>query len=277
MRYRAGLLPSAMVAVLMLGAVPTAWAQWGSWSRAEPRFPTPEELKDRRFMFARVLYERVRREAGGQGWFTDYPFGDRNLMQRLGELTAMPVSTDAAGEPTHVVVRLTDDAIFSLPFLFMSDVGTVGFSDEEVARLRTYLIKGGFLYVDDFWGSRAWEHWEREIGKVLPRGEYPIFDVPLDHPLFHALYSVRAIPQIPSIQHWRRVGGTETSERGVDSAVPHLRAIADARGRLMVVMTHNTDIADGWEREGEEYEFFFQFSPDAYALATNIILYALTH
>jgi len=87
---------------------------------------------------------------------------------------------------------------------------------------------------------------------------------------------VYEVPQVPSIQHWRRSGGG-TSERGSDSAVPHLRAIRDAQGRIVVLMSHNTDIADGWEREGEDEEFFFEFSPKAYALGINIILYALTH
>ncbi len=84
------------------------------------------------------------------------------------------------------------------------------------------------------------------------------------------------VPQVPSIQYWRRSGGA-TSERGSGSAVPHLRSIKDQNGRIIVLMSHNTDIADGWEREGEDEAFFFAFSPKAYALGINIILYALTH
>ncbi len=90
------------------------------------------------------------------------------------------------------------------------------------------------------------------------------------------LYDVTKVPQIPSIQYWRRSGGY-TSERGTESAEPHLRAITDHYGRIMVLMSHNTDIADGWERENEEWEFFYRFSSDAYALAINIVLYAMTH
>jgi hypothetical protein len=175
------------------------------------------------------------------------------------------------------VVRATDDLLFSCPFVFMSDVGTTGFDVREVERLRDYLLAGGFLYVDDFWGEAAWEHWSAEIGKVLPRTEYPIVDIPLDHELFRALYNVREVPQVPSIQHWMWSGGT-TSERGWESATPHCRGIFDHDGRLMVVMTHNTDIADGWEREGESEEFFALFSvPKAYPMGINIVMYALTH
>ena len=223
-----------------------------------------------------MLYRSVVQEWRGQGWSTDYPDADLNFMRRFAELTKGAVATDSSGELDHVVVTLTDDRVFDYPFIFMSDVGTVGLSDDEVQRLRAYLLKGGFLYVDDFWGDRAWAQWVREIGKVLPPSQYPIVDLQPDHPLYHTLYDVKRVPQIPSIQFWRGSGGG-TSERGAESAVPHLRGIADPSGRLMVVITHNTDIADGWEREGEEYEFFYQFSPEAYALAVNIVLYAMTH
>ena len=140
---------------------------------------------------------------------------------------------------------------------------------------KAYLQNGGFLWVDDFWGEFAWDVWAREIGKVLP--EYPIQSAPADHVLFRTLYSVDSIPQVPSIQYWRRSGKLDTSERGAESATPTLSAIFDEDGRIMVVMTHNTDIADGWEREGEDDEFFFLFSPNAYAVGINLVLYALTH
>jgi|TARA_B100000745_G_scaffold129099_1_gene84191 hypothetical protein len=157
----------------------------------------------------------------------------------------------------------------------MSDVGTVGFSELEVVRLRDYLTKGGFIWVDDFWGDWAWQHWVGEITRVLP--EYPIVDIDPEHMMMHALYEVEDIPQIPSIQWWRRNGRRGTSERGRESETPHLRAIFDPEGRPLVVMTHNTDIADGWEREGEDYDFFYEFSPEAYALGINVILYSLSH
>jgi hypothetical protein len=268
--------------VLMVDAS-TALAQSRSgWSggrryRAPPRFPNPDATPDRQFMFCRILYRSVRREYLGHGWDTDYPGSDVNFMKRFAEYTKTGVSRDERGEPNHVVVRPTDDYLFQCPFVFMSDVGTTGFTDEEVDRLRSYLLRGGFLYVDDFWGEQAWTHWAREIGRILPPGQYPIVDIPPDHPIFWVHYDVERVPQIPSIQYWRRSGGTGTSERGHESAQPHLRGISDENGRLMVVMSHNTDVADGWEREGEEYEFFHRFSADAYALAINIVVYALTH
>jgi hypothetical protein len=244
---------------------------------SSPAGQAPIHLDERAFTFCRVAYRQVRREPLGQGWRTDYPDGDRNLMLRLSQLTRTPIRQTQHGEPDHRIVQIMDDELFECPFIFMSDVGTIGIDPEEAERLRQYLEQGGFLWADDFWGSWAWETWTREIAKVLPPAEFPIFDIPTGHLLLSALYAVHEVPQIPSIQFWRRSGRSSTSERGPDSAEPHLRGIRDKKGRLIVVMTHNTDIADGWEREGEDDQFFFQFSPESYALGINIVLYALTH
>ena len=146
-----------------------------------------------------------------------------------------------------------------------------------MVRLREYLEKGGFLWVDDFWGPWAWEQWLGEISRVLPPAAYPIFDIPDDHPIRRIQYEVEEIPQIPSIQHWRRSGGYTTSERGRRSEEVHFRGIADDGGRLLVLMSHNTDIADGWEREGEDYEFFYRFSVRAYAVGINTVIHAMTN
>ncbi|HXV64963.1 MAG TPA: DUF4159 domain-containing protein [Vicinamibacteria bacterium] len=253
------------------------WGWRGWWNRVPPRFPDQEDLKERSFTFARVMYQSVRDEPLGHGWNTDYPNSDVNFMIRLSELTKARVALDGEGMPNHVVVTLTDDALFNYPFIFMSDVGTAGFTEIEAERLRDYLKRGGILYVDDFWGTSAWDHWSREIGRVLPPDEYPIVDIPPDHPVLQMFFTVRKIPQVPSIQFWRRSGGTSTSERGYDSEQPHFRGIFDAERRLMVIMTHNTDIADGWEREGEDDEFFYRFSIRAYPLGVNIAIYAMTH
>jgi hypothetical protein len=90
------------------------------------------------------------------------------------------------------------------------------------------------------------------------------------------MFPVAELPQIPSIQFWRGSGG-ESSERGSDSAQAHLRGITDAQGRLLVLATHNTDISDAWEREGEDPEYFYHYSPSGYAVAVNVLLYAMSH
>lgn len=244
-------------------------------SDPRPRFPTADTF-DSRFNFCRLMYTRVTREPGGQGWWTDYPNADINFSVRLSELTKTRVSRAANGEPNHVVVRALDDELFQCPFVIVSDPGTIGLADEEVVRLREYLLKGGFLWADDFWGTRAWQQWESEIARVLPPVEYPIVNITQDHPLFRTMFELKEIPQIPNIGHWRRSGGG-TSERGYDSEVVNFRGIADPKGRLLVLMTHNTDIQDAWEREGEDPQFFYQFSPNGYAVGINVYLYSVTH
>ena len=272
----------ALACVLAALAAALAGAQgygqrWGRMRFAPPRFPAADSF-DGSFNFCRVMYDShpYRREAGGMGWWTDYPDADINFSIRLSELTKTRVSKQANGEPNHLVVRLTDDALFQCPWIEMEDVGVLRLSDAEVVRLRQYLLKGGFLYVDDFWGDQAWTQWTEEIGLVLDPKKYPIIDLTTDHPIFRTMFVVPKLPQIPSINHWTRSGG-ETSERGEESAIPDIRGIADEHGRLMVVMTHDTDISDAWEREGEDPRYFYLFSPDGYAVGINIVIYALTH
>jgi len=234
----------------------------------------PKNFEDGAFTVCKVQYTSVRYEDMGVGWATDYPYAGINLMTRLSELTKTPVSRDKDGNPNYWVVRLTDDALFRCPFTIASDVGTMGLSDVEAARLREYLLKGGFLWVDDFWGTAAWTQWSNEIHKALP--EFPIEDIPEGHSIRHELFDIKHVPQVTNIQFWRRSGG-ETRERGEDSPFADFRMIADKKGRIMVVMTHNSDIGDSWEREGEDHEFFLQFSPAGYSLGMDVLIYAMTH
>jgi hypothetical protein len=271
---------ACVVTAILLASAAASFAQFGGGfrgdSNAAARYP-PTLRSDRAFSFCRIQYTSVRREPSGGGWRTDYPFGEINLMIRLSELTKTSVPFEGARRPSHYVVRLTDDALFECPMTMASDVGTVGLSAAEAAQLQLYLLNGGFLWVDDFWGSAAWEQWTREMAKVLPPSEYPIEDVPLSDPIFSGQFVVTAVPQITNIGFWRRSRGRETSERGADSRDAHFRAIRDKAGRIMVVMTHNTDVADSWEREGEDPGFFYQFSPNGYALGINVLLHAMTH
>jgi hypothetical protein len=266
--------------VLLLAAAASAqiWRDqrmWGGWRGEPPRVPT-RALRDGQFHFCRLAYTSVRREDGGQGWRTDYPGADINFSIRFSELTKAAVGKDHDADPEYFVVRPEDDALFSCPFLHMEDPGTAALSDRDVKRLREYLLKGGFIWNDDFWGTYAWENWENEISRVLPESRYAIEDIPATHPMFQTVFNVKRILQVPSIQRWRYLGGG-TSERGADSAVVHTRAILGDNGRVMVLLTHNTDLSDTWEREGEDAEYFYRFSPEGYAIAINVMLYQMTH
>ena len=265
----------AIALALCIAAVSAAAQQrWGRLYRAPPRFPQAESF-DGGFNFCRGMFTSSRPEPGGQGWWTDYPDADINFSIRLSELTKTQVGLQE-GEPNHLVVRPTDPELFQCPFVMASDPGSAGFSPEDAAGLRAYLLKGGFLWVDDFWGPWAWEAFVDEIGKALPRGEYPVTEIGPDHPIYRTLFPIAEIPQVPSMQFWRMTGGA-TSEMDEYSAKAHMAGILDKQGRIMVLMTHNTDIADSWEREGEQPEYFLKFSVDGYALGVNVLLYAQSH
>ena len=237
--------PLALLLLLCISSV--AGAQFGGrflgfGPRGFPAKFATEASFGRGFNFCRAVYTSGRREAGGQGWSTDYPDAEQNFSVRLGELTKVRVAKDGKGDADHVVVRLTDDLVYQCPYLHMEDVGTAALTDQEVAALRTFLLKGGFVWVDDFWGTNAWNNWAAQFARVLPPADYPIIDVPMDHPVLKTMFGV-----------------------------------SDTRGNLMVLMTHNTDISDAWEREGEDPRFFYSFSPDGYAVGINVVLYAMTH
>jgi Domain of unknown function (DUF4159) len=270
---------SAIALLILLGSSAMAQQIWvgdGWRGRTQPKWATPADF-DGSFLFCRGSYTAARRLPSGNGWDTDYPGADINFSVRLAELTRMRVAFDEERRPNHVVVSLADPLLFRCPIVFITHYGAAQFTEQEVLKLREFFLKGGFLWADDAWGALAWNYWVHEIGRVLPPGEFPIIDVPSTHPVMRTLYNVRAIPQVPSINFWRRSGG-QTSELWTDSAEVHVRAIADERGRLIVLMTHNTDISDSWEREGEEpRDYFDRFSPTGYAIGVNAVLYAISH
>jgi hypothetical protein len=276
-RLRAGIAARiATVLVLVAGAGAVSVAQrFGviEGAGAGIRVP-PRDFNDGGFTVCKWMFRSDRSEPSGVGWSTDYPFGEINLLIRLAELTKVRVSRDRRGDVNYWVVRATDDQLFNCPILIGSDVGTAALSNAEVQRLREYLLKGGFLWVDDFWGTPAWEHWTSQIARVLP--EFPIVDVAPADPIRQAHFPIAEVKQVPSIFSWGGPG-SDPRERGSDSPHANFRAIADKDGRVMVAMTHNTDIGDAMEREGENPDYFAEYSPSGYALATNIVLYALTH
>jgi hypothetical protein len=271
MRLRTGALLASIA--LLITSLAAAQFRRGGDSSIEAHLARPDSY-DGRFHYCRAVYRANPRGDGGS-WLTDYPLADIDLSIRLSELTKIAVSFDGAGQPRHLIVRLTDEELFQCPVIIMQEVGRLLFSREDADRLRTYLLKGGFLWVDDFWGSYAWQIWETEIRKVFAATEYPIIDLPRGHPLFHTMFDLDGVPQIPGIGTW--LGSGNTSERGADSAQVHARAISDANGRVMIFITHNTDVSDSWEREGEDPEYFYKFSVNGYRVAVNVLLYAMTH
>jgi hypothetical protein len=267
-----------VVAVLLglaaLAAAVRVDAQFRQRGFSNARIASSEDV-DGGFQFCRIAFAADFRGDGGS-WNVDWPRADINLSIRLAELTKADVNLNRAGDPNHLLTRLTDDVLFQCPFVMMTEVGSASLGNQEVERLRQYLLKGGFLWADDFWGTEAWEWWSAQIRRVLPPEEYPIVDLGPTHPIYTTQFQIKATPQIASIGHWAQTGGG-TSERFADSDVVHTRAILDKHGHIMVLMTHNTDLGDSFEREADDPQYFYTMSVPGYAFGVNTLLYALTH
>lgn len=244
-------------------------------NRATQKWTIPDGFKRDVFTFTRAKYNVDGQHGLGhtppdERWMIDFPEADLNFSFRLQQLTSLKVNPDG-----HCV-ELTEKELFDYPFIYMSEVGRLTFRDEEVVILREYLLNGGFLMVDDFWGEREWAAFYEEIKKVFPNREPQ--ELPLDHPIFHCVFDLKEKPQIPGEPHWASFLATgQTWERG-DAKEVHYKGIFDDKGRMMVMICHNTDLGDGWEREGDNQGYFHQFSEkSAYPLGINIIYYAMTH
>jgi Domain of unknown function (DUF4159) len=270
-------LISIVALVLVAGA---AFAQRG-WRGGPGEIPAdrkgvPDWRVDERFprdvfTFVRVEYDSYGgrgRWSGGDCW-TDWPDSDLNFPYRLQQLTSLKVN------PQPISLRLTDERLFDYPFLYMIEPGALYFSDEEVKALRRYLLNGGFLMVDDFWGDDEWENFYSQIKRVFP--EYEPRELPVEHEIFRCVYRLKEKPQVPSIHSWERGGDSWERGRG-DTHEVHFKALFDDKGRMMAIICHNTDLGDGWEREGESPEYFREFSEKkSYPMGINIVTYAMTH
>jgi hypothetical protein len=276
---------SASILVLALAAALGSGALWAQRPRgrggrgfqrtadrsADPTWENDAKFARDVFTFARVQYDSYGGGRGGGGWRNDFPDCDVNFSYRLQQLTALEVN------PDYKVLRLTDPDLFDYPFLYLSNGQTMALADEETQALGQYLLNGGFLMVDDFWAPRAWAHIRGEFERILP-GRAPR-ELGLDHPIFHIVYDLKALPQVPSILAWRQGDKFEYWHGDPEGdEAPHFWGYFDDQGRLMALCCHNNDIGDGWEREGEENEYFRQYSERwSYPLGINIVTYAMTH
>jgi len=255
---------AATAAVVLLGA---GWAIAQRRRHAPPPMDRPpleagKEPSEDVFTFARLRYGSWRRS-----WEIDYPDADLNLSYRLAQLTSLKV------DPQGKVVDITDEQLRNYPFVYMVEPGGLELSEAEVVALRKYLLGGGFLMVDDFWGEDEFNIFYRQMKRVFP--ERDAQEVDISHPIFHAVFDLKEKPQMPSIDVWRRTGLTYERD---DAHHPDYRAFYDDKGRMIVFICHNTDLGDGWEREGEDPRYFRTFSEkQAYPMAINVIFYAMTH
>lgn len=276
------LLPA--LAVLALGTaadsapLPAASGASATAPAANGHFYAPpgyDGLDPHNFYFTRAAYTGMSRGWGGRGgyggygrggqsWQTDYPKADRQFLAVLKRLTGVD-----AYEMEHPV-RLDNPELRRFPFLYAVEVGHMDLTDEDVKGLHDYLMAGGFLVCDDFWGSREWAVFEENIHRVLPG--YPIVDLPKDHPIFSSFYDVRDVIQVPNVAQGES-GGPTYEQDGYD---PHVRGIFDEKGRLLVVINWNTDMGDGWEW-AEQPRYPLRFSSYAYRMGANYIVYSMSH
>ena len=261
--------------MVTLGLLPFAHAQFGF--RGERPMPDRSEFpmwesaagfKSDVFCFARIKYSSSY-GGRGSGWKNDYPDSDWNFSYRLQQMTSMQV------DPNAKLLELTDPELFDYPFVFINGVGRLEFSTDEAECLRKYLMNGGFMMVDDFWGEEEWDNMKFEMEKVFPH-QTPI-DLPYEHPIFHLVYDLSQKPQVPDIRTWR--AGRTVEDHGTPGDTrPHFMAYHDAHNRVVALLCHNNDLGDGWEREGENHDYFMSYSvPWSYPMGINIIVYAMTH
>jgi len=250
-----------------------------------PDWKVDDRFKNDVFTFVRLEYDsgyggrggyeyggyRGGRGWGGGRWMTDWPDSDLNFSFRLQQLTALKVN------PEPISLRVTDERVFDYPFLYMIEPGQLVFSEEEVVALRRYLLNGGFLMVDDFWGDSAWENVAIQFKRVFP--DRDPMELPIEHEIFRCVYRLTEKPQVPSIHAWEGPGSNVTWEwHDGDSKTVHYKGIFDDKGRMMAILCHNTDLGDGWEREGMDSGYFHEFSEKkSYPMGINIVTYAMTH
>jgi hypothetical protein len=253
-----------------------------SHSTGTPEWKYPAEFSSDVFTFVRIIRDRDPYGSPSSGsWITDFPDSDLNLSFRLQQMTSIKV------DPNGRVMRLADPELFRFPFIYMVEPGALLLHDDEVAILRRYLLNGGFLMADDFWGEWQWEGFAEQIKRVFPDREF--VELPMSHEIFHCVFDLgmdKSKLQTPN----ERLGAMSqytgvTWERHVqrdgsyeDCTEMHVRALYDDKGRIMILATHNCDNGDSWEREGENDYFFHEFSEKrGFPLGINVIYYVMTH
>jgi hypothetical protein len=195
----------------------------------------------------------------------DYPRSDRHLLEGIRRLSRINVRS------VEQVVDLQGDDVFNWPAMYAVEVGHWQLPDDQAAQLREYLLRGGFLMVDDFHGAEEWRIFTASLRKVFP--DRPVVDIPNSDPIFHTVYDLNERFQVPGAQYFET---GQTWEQGPDGKEPHWRGVYDDKGRVMVAICHNMDLGDAWEHS-DEARYLEKWASLAYRIAVNYYVYDLTH
>jgi uncharacterized protein DUF4159 len=226
----------------------------------------PPKTEPPEFVFARLVYSGGRGGFFGRGsWATDYPEADYKFMYGIKRLSGVRVQEE------ENPVRIMDEKLFNYPYVYAVEVGYMNLSTQEAERLREYLLRGGFLHADDFWGLYEWSNFQRQMQKVFP--DRPLVEVPLDHEIFHTFFDIDKVMQIPNVGNACR--GGRTWENPSDTR-PRIFGIKDDTGRLVTIVTYNSDLGDAWEWMDEPC-YPELYSGQSYRMGLNFIIYAMTH
>ena len=233
------------------------------------RGPAPGEPAPRDFERGHGLGDSMTGYLGA--WRTDTWDADYQYMWGIQRMT----NTRLYMEPHPMGIM--DPNLSKFPYIYAVEVGQMELSKEEAARLREYLLRGGFWHCDDFWGLRQWNQFEAQIQKIFP--DRQIVDIPLSHEVFHTFFDIQEILQPPNIRNGRNYsysnGQAPTWEQS-DDTVPRVRGVFDDNGRLMILITYNSDLGDAWEWM-DDPDYPALFTGYAYRLGMNSIIYAMTH
>jgi hypothetical protein len=241
---------------------------------------TPLPRRDAEFHFLRVQYTDLpqyhrrwgyaSREGEGTGWWlVDWPAADNHFTTGVQRLTRIDT-----GDPRHL--RITDDRLFDYPWIYATQTGWWDLTSAETSRLREYLLRGGFLVVDDFWGPDQWEMFRRTMERVLP--SHPITDIAESDSVMHVLYDIgeKDLTFIPGSRHLRRGPGGTVQVVQPEGASPAWRAMYDDSNRMVVAVNFNTDVGDAWEFADVPY-YPEAMTALAYRYGINYVIYSMTH
>jgi hypothetical protein len=258
-----------LIALLLAGG---AWAQRMRASAQAQAQGAPGDVPSAEFEFARMIYtDSPRNRRGGYGWWSqDWPDAEQHFFLAVSRLTRLDL-----GEP--VVLQLTDEHLFDYPWLYATQVGYWDLSDEEVEHLREYLLRGGFLMTDDFFGNSEWAVFKATMDRVFP--DRPMLEIPPDDPLLHVVYPIDELTQIPGLRHLSCYGGgfgRRGGQRGTGLPAPEWHGIYDDEDRLIVAVNYNQDVGDAWE-EADDPCYPEPMTALAYRIAINYVVYTMTH